>query len=73
MRGLIASLIRASRTSLRNAAFRSDRKRMERIMNHEQNDDLIDLGAVTEETKGPGLVDNDTIGGKLPFAGLSDD
>mgnify|MGYP000028691563 CR=1 FL=1 len=46
---------------------------MERIMNHEQNDDLIDLGGVTEETKGPGLVDNDNIGGKLPFAGLSDD
>ena len=53
--------------------FCSGQMRMERIMNHEQKDDLIDLGAVTEETKGPGLVDNDNIGGKLPFAGLSDD
>ena len=46
---------------------------MEVHMNRELNDELIDLGAVTEETKGPGLVDNDNIGGKLPFAGLSDD
>jgi len=73
MRGLIASLIRAGRTSLHNAAFRSDRKRMERIMNHEQNDDLIDLGAVTEETKGVGEILTDGVGGQLPRAGLSDD
>lgn len=38
-----------------------------------RDEELIDLGAVTEETKGPGFIGNDGFGGKLPFAGLSDD
>lgn len=46
---------------------------MEVIMNREQNDDLIDLGAVTEETKGVGEILTDGVGGQLPRAGLSDD
>lgn len=42
-------------------------------MKREQNDDLIDLGAVTEETKGPGPEGDDFIGQQLTPAGLSDD
>lgn len=73
IRGLIASLIRESLTSLHDAAFRSNRKRMEVVMNREQNDDLIDLGAVTEEAKGPGPEGDDFIGQQLTPAGLADD
>lgn len=40
---------------------------------HQQNDELIDLGAVTEETKGPGQIALDGIGGQLVGAGLTDD
>ena len=46
---------------------------MEVVMNREQNDDLIDLGAVTEETKGPGPQGDDFIGQQLTPAGLADD
>lgn len=42
-------------------------------MNRELNDDLIDLGTVTEETKGPGPAGDDFIGQQLTPAGLSDD
>lgn len=73
IRGLIASLIRESLASFQDAASRSNRKRMEVTMNREQNDDLIDLGAVTEETKGVGEILTDGVGGQLPRAGLSDD
>lgn len=45
---------------------------MAKEQNHRE-DELIDLGAVTEETKGPGVISNDNIGGKLLFAGISDD
>jgi hypothetical protein len=46
---------------------------MEVHMNRELNDELIDLGAVTEETKGVGEILTDGVGGQLPRAGLSDD
>ncbi|MGB3931230.1 MAG: benenodin family lasso peptide [Sphingobium sp.] len=35
--------------------------------------DLIDLGVVTEETKGSNVISNDRNGGQLPGPGLSDD
>ncbi|KGB52296.1 hypothetical protein FG91_03573 [Sphingopyxis sp. LC81] len=42
-------------------------------MNHEQNDGLIDLGAVTEETKGPGPQGFDTLGPQQLRGGISDE
>ena len=42
-------------------------------MNREQNDDLIDLGAVTEETRGSGLFEDDNAGAEQISAGLTDD
>ena len=39
---------------------------------HEQHD-VIDLGAVSVETKGPTVGNDDHAGGRIPFAGLSDD
>ncbi len=46
---------------------------MEVNMNHELNDELIDLGAVTEETHGGNIFSNDLVGGQLPDLGLYDD
>ncbi|MBZ9648194.1 MULTISPECIES: benenodin family lasso peptide [Sphingomonadaceae] len=37
-----------------------------------RNDDMIDLGAISVETKGPGLGQGDEIGLQNPV-GLSDD
>ena len=43
-------------------------------MNREhEHDDLIDLGAATEETKGPSFGTDDRRGGLIPVAGLSDE
>lgn len=43
-------------------------------MNSEvERDELIDLGAVSVETKGPVGVPEDTQNGLIPFAGLSDE
>lgn len=41
-------------------------------MNYE-HEDLIDLGAVTVETKGTPGVPEDNQGGLIQFAGLSDE
>lgn len=41
--------------------------------NTEQRDSLIDLGAVSTETKGPAGEKDDHIGGLRQVAGLSDD
>lgn len=42
--------------------------------NNEQHDaDVIDLGAVTRETKGGAKGDNDFMGGLRQGTGLSDD
>ena len=38
----------------------------------QQNDDIIELGAVSAETKGPGFGGQDEVG-HLPALGLSDD
>ena len=38
-----------------------------------RNDDLIDLGAIAEETKGQGQVPFDLDGGLIKEPGLSDD
>jgi len=43
-------------------------------MNREyEYEDLIDLGAVSVETKGPTVGHDDNQGGLIPFAGLSDE
>lgn len=36
-------------------------------------DDLIDLGAASVETKGPSFGYDDTVGGLIPVAGLTDE
>ena len=41
-------------------------------MNYEHND-IIDLGAVTVETKGASGVPEDTSNQLIPFAGLNDE
>lgn len=41
--------------------------------NEQRHDDLIDLGSVTDETKGPGIVGLDQIGFQQVQTGLSDD
>lgn len=45
---------------------------MERNDEH-LNDDLIDLGAITEETRGPSGIPFDTQGGLQAVGGISDD
>jgi hypothetical protein len=43
-------------------------------MNREHdNDDLIELGAASSETKGPSVGMDDSQGGLRPGAGLSDE
>jgi hypothetical protein len=43
-------------------------------MNREhEHDDVIELGAVSTETKGPAVGRDDNQGGLIPFAGLSDE
>lgn len=44
-------------------------------MNREEHagSELIDLGSVAEETKGPGFDNSDGIGGQQLVPGLSDD
>ena len=43
-------------------------------MKHEyDHDELIDLGAASVETKGPGGNVSDTEGNFIPLAGLSDE
>jgi hypothetical protein len=43
-------------------------------MNREfDTDDMIDLGSVTEETKGTGVILDDQHGAHLSSVGLSDD
>ena len=42
--------------------------------NDEQRDDeLIDLGSVSEETRGASFISQDTEGQRLPLGGISDD
>jgi hypothetical protein len=48
----------------------------ERVMqrNDEQRDnELIDLGSVSEETRGASFISQDTEGQRLPLGGISDD
>ncbi|MFA6115468.1 MAG: benenodin family lasso peptide [Sphingomonas sp.] len=45
---------------------------MQSIDEHRE-DHLIDLGAVTEETKGGSIVSNDSAGQQQGLPGLSDD
>jgi hypothetical protein len=48
----------------------------ERVMqsiDEHREDHLIDLGAVTEETKGGSIVSNDSAGQQQGLPGLSDD
>ncbi|HZU52220.1 MAG TPA: benenodin family lasso peptide [Sphingomicrobium sp.] len=43
-------------------------------MNRErENEDLIELGAVTVETKGPTVGRDDNQAGLIPFAGISEE
>ena len=43
-------------------------------MNREhENEDLIELGAASVETRGPAGGKDDTVGGLIPFTGLSDE
>jgi hypothetical protein len=43
-------------------------------MNREhEHEDLIELGAVSVETKGPTVGRDDNQGGLIPFEGLSDE
>ena len=43
-------------------------------MNREHdNDDVIELGAASSETKGPSIGRDDSQGGLMPWAGLSDE
>jgi hypothetical protein len=38
-----------------------------------ENEDLIELGAASAETKGPTVGKDDHASGLIPFAGLSDE
>jgi len=48
----------------------------ERVMNRDDENrgqELIDLGSVSQETKGASFIDQDTDGQRLPVGGISDD